>query len=298
MASTLADAFQECSRRGSGGGRASVQDMKDMLTAVLTKSIDEKHTLKIMQVLDTSNSESLPEHKVVDAFTKKLDRIVQDERDAAFLAKREAATAKLAAQKAEAVAAVVGDRPPTVADRWLAGLPYLLPLLDALPYGVVALAAAGVDPTLLDTLLKSYRAMPFSGLVAFFALNALTSTLRLHRLVRFSILQAILMDLALFPVTLVSALLSLLASAGGFSFPEGLTSGARAGLFVVYLCASLYGTTAAWAGVEAGRVPFVSERVKARIPTTNEFRAMFDEDGNFKPPAQANLQQIIGTVTM
>jgi hypothetical protein len=213
---------------------------------------------------------------------------VQDEKDAAFIARRQAAAAKLAAEKAEAIAELINNRPPTRADRILAGLPYLLPLLDALPYGRTVIEATGLQYNpifaIFALLFTIYQTVPFSGLIAFFALNVLTNNLRLNRLVRFSIQQAILLDIALIVPGILGAIIAFAARSLGGGVSTEIAGAASAGLFLTYVGFFLYGVGSAWAGVEADRIPWISERVKRRVPTTKEFLAMFDEEGNFKPP--------------
>ena len=80
-------------------------------------------------------------------------------------------------------------------------LPYLLPLLDALPYGGKLIDSWNPEPNPLllglGVLYQLYGTIPFSGLILFFAFNAVSNNLQLNRLVRFNIQQAIFIDISL-----------------------------------------------------------------------------------------------------
>lgn len=85
--------------------------------------------------------------------------------------------------------------------RLVAAAAYLLPALDALPYSlpppgtgsspVVDAAVAGIVQAAV-----AFRALPFSGLIAFLVLSALAGNVARPRLERFAARHAILMDLA------------------------------------------------------------------------------------------------------
>lgn len=288
MADNLTVAFREFDRNGDGS--ISVQELKDGLANILAKSINEEQALKIMSIFDKSGDGAiqLDEFRGVEEFRNKLDRILQDEKDAAFIAKREASAAKLAAEKAEAVAELINNRPPTRADRILAGLPYLFPLLDALPYGRVIIEQFHLQYNpifaVFALLFTIYQSVPFSGLIAFFSLNVLTNNLRLNRLVRFNIQQAILLDISLIFPGILGSVVAFAAKGLGFSVPAEVANAASSALFLTFVGLFLYGVGTSWLGVEGDGIPFISERVKQRVPTTKEFMSMFDEEGNFRPP--------------
>ena len=104
MVYNLASAFREFDR--SHDGRVSVQELKKEIASSLSRTISEEQTSKIMQSLDLGQDESSQEDdfRGVEELRRRLDKIIQDEKDAAFMAKRSSVAAKLAAQKAEAIA--------------------------------------------------------------------------------------------------------------------------------------------------------------------------------------------------
>ena len=293
MVYNLASAFREFDR--SHDGRVSVQELKKEIASSLSRTISEEQTSKIMQSLDLGQDESSQQDdfRGVEELRRRLDKIIQDEKDAAFMAKRSSVAAKLAAQKAEAIAELISNRHPSAVDRLVASLPYLLPLLDALPYGRTLLENTGLlySPIFAPLLfLQSiYQGIPLTGVIAFCALGATSSSLPTSRLVRFSLLQAILLDAALIPPGIIGSILSFFSKALDIELPAGSISALSSGLFLLYSGLFLYGAVSAAMGVEAGRIPLVSAWVKQRVPTTQEFLDMFDDEGNFKPPSSVPL---------
>mmetsp|Transcript_1070 Transcript_1070/g.1765 ORF Transcript_1070/g.1765 Transcript_1070/m.1765 type:complete len:420 (+) Transcript_1070:61-1320(+) len=288
QALNLADAFRTFDTNNDGS--ISVQELREGLANALESSISEEQALKIMKVFDTSGDGALQmdEFAGVEAFRRKLDQILQDEKDLAFSAKREAEEAKLAAEKAEAIAELINNQTPTQADRILSGLPYLLPLLDALPYGKNLIENTGVEYSpffqVFALLYNVYQTIPFSGLIAFFSLNVLTNNLRLNRLIRFNIQQAILIDIALIFPGILGAVIDIGARSVGIAIPGEVSLACSSLTFAAVLALFLYSVASSWLGIEPDKIPIISARVKRRVPTTKEFVNMFDEDGNFKPP--------------
>ena len=275
------------------GGLNTLTELKTGLSEVLAELINEDQAVRILKTFDTATEGATPtitstEHYSAEAFRNKLYRILQDEKDAAFFAKREASTAKLAAEKAEAIAELVNNRAPTRLDRVLGGLPYLLPLLDAFPYGkFLADLMDLLDNPLyagLARLHAAYRNVPLSGLVGFFSLNMLASGLRLNRLVRFNLQQAFLLDMALTVPAVLKFAVPAAAALLGAELPEELAPVSSSLVFVSLVGVFLYGVGCALLGHEAGGIPFVSRYVTRRVPTHKEFLSMFDEEGNFRPP--------------
>jgi len=106
----------------------------------------------------------------------------------------------------------------TVQDRIFACLPYLLPLLDGLPYGGYLFEQF---PPLrlilipLAPLLEIYRGIPFVGLIIFFALFLLVvRNNNISHFIRFNTMQAILLDIVLILCGLILSILG--RGLGGF----------------------------------------------------------------------------------
>jgi uncharacterized membrane protein len=104
----------------------------------------------------------------------------------------------------------------TVKDRIFACLPYLLPIIAALPFGTVLFRQFPALQILLLPLrpvLFIYSAIPFAGLVVFFLLFLLVvRNERIAHFIRFNTMQAILLDILL---VLCSLLLQILLPALG-----------------------------------------------------------------------------------
>jgi len=295
MSDNLAVTFREFNIYGS----STVDELKDSLADLLAKSTNEDQVLKIVKTIEAADEKSslLSEYQQVEAFRNRFTRMVQDERDGAFMARREATTAKLAAEKAEAISELVNNRLPSVWDRLLGGLPYLWPLLDAFPYGQTLFQnfdLAGNPFFDAFTQLHSlYKSIPLAGLITFLSLKVLTNNYSVNRLVRFNIQQSILLDMALILPGILQYILPSLATATvGLDMYEEWSTVASSVLFVSLAGVLVYGVGCAWFGVEADHLPLVSHYVKQRVPTSKEFLSMFDEDGNFKPPPAPALVQV------
>lgn len=99
----------------------------------------------------------------------------------------------------------------TVKDRVFACLPYLLPLISALPFGnflFQQFPALRVLLLPLQPVLIIYSAIPFAGLVVFFLLFLLVvRNERIAHFIRFNTMQAILLDILLMLCSLVLQIL-------------------------------------------------------------------------------------------
>jgi hypothetical protein len=95
----------------------------------------------------------------------------------------------------------------TVKDRIFASLPYLLPIISALPFGVFLFRqfpALGIILIPLQPVVFIYSAIPFAGLVIFFLLFLLVvRNERILHFIRFNTMQAILLDILLVLCTLL-----------------------------------------------------------------------------------------------
>ncbi len=95
----------------------------------------------------------------------------------------------------------------TVADRIFACLPYLLPLLYGVPFGISLMQQFPILQVILiplAPLLQIYTSVPFASLIIFFALFLLVvRNPNINHFIRFNTMQAILMDIILFLCSLV-----------------------------------------------------------------------------------------------
>lgn len=99
----------------------------------------------------------------------------------------------------------------TVQDRVFACLPYLLPLISALPFGTYLFRQFPALQVLLlplQPVLLIYNTIPFAGLVIFFLLFLLVvRNERIAHFIRFNTMQAILLDIVLVLCSLVLEIL-------------------------------------------------------------------------------------------
>jgi uncharacterized membrane protein len=95
----------------------------------------------------------------------------------------------------------------TVPDRIFACLPYLLPLIYGVPFGISLMRQFPILQLLLiplSPLMQIYRSIPFASLIIFFVLfMAVVRNPNINHFIRFNTMQAILMDIVLFLCSLV-----------------------------------------------------------------------------------------------
>lgn len=250
-------------------------------------SVTEEQAKKLMAAFDESGDGAiqLSEFKGAEAIKLKLDAFLREERNTALQAQMEAkeakAAAELAEQRASALAQFLNDGPATASDRIVSALPYLFPVLDSIQYGRYLLNTEQDNPlvAILTALYNIYETIPFSGLIAFFALNTLSNNMQLNRIVRFNIQQAILLDIALIVPGVLGGLCGILLPAAGVEVPQSLTMAASTATFVSFSALILYSVASSLAGITPAKIPFISERVENRVPTAD----MFDEEGRLIP---------------
>jgi len=150
----------------------------------------------------------------------------------------------------------------TVKDRIFACLPYLLPLIDVLVFGVVLFRQFPILTFLfipLLPLLQIYGAFPLADLIIFFALFILVvRNEKISHFIRFNTMQAILLDIVVF---LASIILRILEPIPGTTFAvETLDST----LFLGIVVAVVYSVVQSLLGRYA-EIPAISEAVHAQV---------------------------------
>merc|ERR1712025_329705 len=193
----------------------------------------------------------------------------------------EAQKAKEEAQKAEAKMAVLNDKEPTQSDKVLSILPYLFPLFDSLQFARYFFLANADNPVLqiIGLGYAAYRSIPFSGFVAFIALNTLSNNPGLNKLIRFNMQQAIFLDIALFFPGLFGALLAGAGSAAGFQIPQSISEAGTTAIFAVLALAVTYASISSLLGIKPDKIPIISDAVEDRMPTIDSF----DDQGRYIP---------------
>jgi len=153
-----------------------------------------------------------------------------------------------------------GDTP--IWQRLLAGLAYLLPFSDALPFGAALIQQYPflqqlAMPALPLVVLQ--RQIPFGGLVLFLLLYlAVVRNERVPYPIRFNVLQAILLDIVLILLSL--AFPTLLGSFSGSFALRTLDNTVFLGTLVL----SLFGLVQSLRGLEPD-IPTVSEAVRLQL---------------------------------
>ena len=135
--------------------------------------------------------------------------------------------------------------PPTQSDKIISLIPYLLPLCDALPYARAFIVSNGLENNnpifeFASFVFLIYQAIPFSGLVAFFLFNSIASNLKLNRLVRFNIQQAIFLDIALIFPGLFGSIVAAIATQSNTPLPQNLVDLGSTATFLSISAAIIY----------------------------------------------------------
>ncbi|GMI07570.1 hypothetical protein TrRE_jg10582 [Triparma retinervis] len=244
-------------------------------------SLDEAAVKRLFSDLDKDGNDVIDasEFKLsIREMGTRIESYIREEKDNQRQAAMEAKEAREAAEKAEARLAFLNEQPPTTADKVYSILPYLFPLLDGLQYGRFLLQ--GEDNPVINSvalLYVIYRNIPFSGFIAFFAINFLSNNPKLNRLIRWNLSQAIWVDIAL----IVPGLLGGIGKAGlpalGVQVPPVLGEVLDDSVFFCLIAVLLYCAGSSLAGREPGGIPFVSRQVKERMPTIE----MFNDEGRF-----------------
>ena len=247
--------------------------------------ISEKRVQELMLAFDKSGDGVLQidEFVTVDRFRNQLEALAREGKRLAAEAGQESKRQEQEVLLAEARLEFLNDKEPTNTDKIISVIPYLFPLMDGLQYGRFLLQADGADANPfvigLALLYSLYRSIPFSGFVAYFALNTLSGNPSINRLVRFNMQQAIYLDFALIVPSLLIGLGGLVAKGAGVEVSPVAGELFNDVLFGGVLLTLLYCAVSSWLGKEPDKIPLISDSVNDRMPTMD----MFDIDGNFVP---------------
>lgn len=243
-----------------------------------------------MNIFDTSGDGALQldEFVTVDRFRNQLEALAREEKRLAAEAEQEKKRQEQEVLLAEAKLEFLNEKEPTMSEKALSVLPYLFPLMDGLQYGRFLLSSddAGANPfiVILAVLYSLYRSIPFSGFVAFFALNILSGNPSINRLIRFNMQQAIYLDIALFFPSLLTGLGGLIASGAGVSVPGAVGELFSDVMFGTLLLTLAYCAVSSFFGKEPDSIPLISQAVKSRMPTVDMLEGgTLDNEGRFIP---------------
>lgn len=286
-AKQLAEAAEKAFRRFdvNSDGEVSLSELKAGLEKELKTEISEKRVKELMNTFDTSGDGALQldEFVTIDKFRNQLEALAREEKRLAAEAEQEKKRQEQEALLAEAKLEFLNEKEPSMSDKVVSILPYLFPLMDGLQYGRFLLGAEGADANpfvvILALLYTLYRSIPFSGFVAFFALNFLSGNPSLNRLVRYNMQQAIFIDIALFFPSLLIGLGGLIAGGAGSPITAAAGEIFSDVMFGTLLLTLAYCAGSSLLGKEPDRIPLISGAVKDRMPTID----MFDNDGRFVP---------------
>lgn len=237
-----------------------------------------------MRIFDTSGDGALQlsEMPPLEKFRNSLESIVREEKRLADEAKKELQKEKEAQLLAMAKLEFLNEKEATMGERVVSILPYLFPLMDGLQYGRFLLSSSDDSNPfiiILAVLYSLYRSIPFSGFVAFFALNFLSGNPSLNRLIRFNMQQAIFIDIALFFPSLIIGLGALIAGGAASAVTQAAGELFSDVMFGSLLLVLLYCAGSSLLGREPDGIPLISDAVKDRMPTID----MFDNEGRFVP---------------
>ena len=264
-------------------GEISLEELKAGLEKELKTELPDERVKRVMQDFDISGDGKLQldEFVTVEKFRSKLEALAREEKEQALAATKAAQMEEEAAKLAEARLNLLNDKEPTTKDKILSVLPYLFPLLDSLQFGRFLVVENTENPFViaLALLYALYRAVPFSGFIAFIALNTLSSNPGINRLVRFNMQQAIFIDIALFFPGLIGALFALIGSGSGVAIPPVVSELGSDAIFISLLLTLAYASVSSLLGITPNKLPIISQAVEDRMPSID----MFDESGRFIP---------------
>jgi len=263
-----------------------LNEFKIGLEKVLKTELSEKRVEELMKDLDSSGDGKLQldEFVTIDQFRNRLETLSQEEKRRASEAQQLAKKQEQEAALAQARLDILNDREPTVSDRAFSVLPYFFPLLDGLQYGRFLLGGQedGSNPFIvgLAIVYSLYRTIPFSGFIAFFALNILSNNPSINRLIRYNMQQAIFLDIALFFPGLVTGLLGLGLTKANIELPTSVVQLGTDAIFVTLLIALAYCSVSSLLGKTPDKLPLISGAVTKRMPSVDMFTV--DKDGNIR----------------
>lgn len=285
----LADAAEKAFREfdTDQDGEVSLEELKAGLEKKFMTELSESRIKSLMDAFDDSGDGALQleEFVTVDKFRNKLESLARDEKALAVEAAKQAKLEEEEAIKSAMRMEMLNEKPPTNQDKIVSILPYLLPLLDGLQYGrflildIEKTQGNSLPLMALAALYTLYRSIPFSGFLAFLAINFLTANTQINRLVRFNLQQSIFVDLALILPGLLTGVFAVLLPTLGVALPSNFTELGNDAVFYILLATLAYSSISSLLGITPDKIPFISQAVIDRMPTID----MFDENGRFVP---------------
>lgn len=262
-------------------GLISAEELRFGLEKEFREAITEQQVKDIMKAFDESGDGllQLDEFKPMEEFRKKLEALVNEERIAAEKASKEAIIARDQAKKEMQIANLINNQPATLSDRFVSSLAYFVPLFDSLQYGS-AFIHDNENPVIKAILILSnlYEKIPFTGLIAFLILNYIGNDLKMNRLIRFNIQQAILLDIALIAPTLFGNILLYGLNAFGMVLSTDTLQSSSGILFFLFSATLIYCVVSSIIfGKAPNSIPYISQQVEDRL---NAITKMVEDEKN------------------
>ncbi|KAG5179735.1 hypothetical protein JKP88DRAFT_261240 [Tribonema minus] len=271
-------------------GVVETEELRAGLEALLKRKIAPEAAQRLLDELDANKDGvlQLDELPSASALALQLDNVLVRERDEASSARASAAEAALAAARQEALAALINDKPATPAERALAVLPFILPLTDVVGFGSFLLQGPLKDgnPAVaaLLTLAGLLRVVPLGQFGLFLGLSFLGDSLGTNRLIRHNALQAVYLDVALFPASLLLAGITYLTGATAGGAPGPLLEYGSDFVFLAMAAAIVYSVGSTLTGQAPDKVPLISQVVQRRLDrmSAREFNRRDNNEDNKK----------------
>lgn len=151
-----------------------------------------------------------------------------------------------------------------IQDRFFAALPYVLPLIYVLPFGMSLLRQFPILQFIyapLQPIISIYYGFPFAGLIIFFVLLfAVVRNENISHFIRFNTMQAILLDILLVLIRFASQILG-----AGFRSSGGLLAETFSNMvFLGILATCTFGIVQSARGIYA-EIPAISEAVNGQV---------------------------------
>jgi hypothetical protein len=276
LAAAAEKAFAKFDRNDDG--EVSLSELKQGLEQLLKTELPDERVEILMRKFDTTGDGKLQLEELVgmERFKTALAELAQEEKRRSIELQR---IAKLEQEAYNEISEILNDKPPTNVEKVLSVLPYAFPLLDSLPYASFLVLDNPENPVtqLIASAYFIYRSVPLSGFIAALSLSFLSGIPRINRLIRFNMLQAIYLDIALFVPGLISILVGGASQLTGQQVPLDAVATASNVLFFASLSAILYASASSLAGQEPDKIPVVSTTVKRLLPTVEMMKEWMDE---------------------
>lgn len=269
-------AFRKFDRNDDG--EISLSELKQGLEQQLKTELPQERVEILLRKFDKTGDGKLQMEEFVgiEKFKTALAELAREEkRQAAELQK----IAQLEQQAYDEISEILNDKPPTTVDKVVSVLPYIFPLLDSLPYASFLVLDNPDNPItqLIASAYFVYRSVPLSGFIAALSLSFLSGIPRINRLIRFNMLQAIYLDIALFVPAIISLLVGGASQLIGQQVPIEVIAVASNVLFFASLSAIVYASASSLAGQEPDKIPVVSTTVKRLMPTVEMMKEWMEE---------------------